>query len=207
MKRSEAIRLVLMGAGLTAVVALSYCNDASDAVAAGAFENVDQCAASGKYTRDACQQAAADAAKEHLQSAPRFAKREDCEAEFGANACATLPGAAAQPGVSASSVFVPVMAGFLLANAVGSYRAQPLYRPCDGGAANPDPQCRRASGFWSGGNSGSSSGGRSFYTSSGTRIGQSTGEVSVERSTFSSRGSSATLSRGGFGARAAHAAS
>jgi uncharacterized protein YgiB involved in biofilm formation len=209
MKRSGTIRLVLMGAGLT--VSLSGCD--SDSVAAGAYESVDQCAASGKYSRDTCQQAFADAGKEHLRSAPRFAKREDCEAEFGANACSALPAepaATSQPGASVAAAFVPAMAGFMLANALSSgFGSQPLYRPCvDGANVSNDPRCRRSGSVFSGGSSVGSSSGRWFYGSDGTRVSSAPGEVSAERSAFSgSRASSPTMSRGGFGARAAHAAS
>jgi hypothetical protein len=90
------------------------------------------------------------------------------------------------------------MAGFLLANALNSgYAAQPLYRPC----SDPnDPRCRGSS--FAGGSSGSS-GGRWFFTSTGERVATGAGSTEVGRSAFTGHGSAATLSRGGFGARAA----
>lgn len=203
MKRSEVIRLGLMGCGLTAVVALSHCDNNN--VAAGAYESVDQCVASGKYSRQACEQAITDARKEHQRLAPRFANRGDCEAEFGANACSAQP---AESGSATASVFVPAMAGFLLANALGSgFRSQPLYRPCaDEGNISNDPRCRRPGSAFSGGGAGS--GGRWLYTAGSDRVASAPGEVSVWRGAFSggSRGAG-TLSRGGFGARAAHGGS
>jgi uncharacterized protein YgiB involved in biofilm formation len=196
MKRSQMISLGLLGASFTVMVALSHCED--DAVAAAAFEDVGQCTASGR-PRDACERAFAQARDEHQRSAPHYAMREDCEAEFGSYACTALPAQGGATGPSAASIFVPAMAGFLLANAAGaSYSAQPLYRPCtDAG----DPRCRPSSGTWNGGSSGT--GGRWFFTASGERISSSPGAVEVGRSAFTGKGSATTLARGGFGARAA----
>lgn len=190
MKRSTAI--TLLGAGVAAWAGINYFSD--DSVSAAAYENVQQCAADGR-PREACERAFAQANEEHQKSAPHYARREDCEAEFGSGACSTLPGA---PGGSAGSFFVPAMAGFLLANALNSgYAAQPLYRPCSD--AN-DPRCRGSS--FSGGTAGGS-GGRWFFTSTGERVATGGGTTTVERSAFTGHGSVATLSRGGFGARAA----
>jgi uncharacterized protein YgiB involved in biofilm formation len=193
MKRSEAITLGLMGAGLTAAVAITFLND--DSVAAAAYESVQQCTADGR-PRDACERAFAQANEEHQKSAPHYARREDCEAEFGVSACSAVPGA---PGSSAGSFFVPAMAGFLLANALNSgYAAQPLYRPC---ADANDPRCRGSS--FTGGSAGAGTyAGRGFFTSTGERVATGPGSVEVGRSTFSGHGSAATLARGGFGARA-----
>ena len=193
MKRSQAITLGLTGALLTWAVALVFFDD--DSVSAAAYESVEQCAADGK-SREACDRAFAQASEEHQKSAPHYARREDCEAEFGSGACTTLPGA---PGSAAGSFFVPAMAGFLLANAVNSsYAAQPLYRPC---ADANDLRCRGSS--FTGGSAGAGTyAGRGFFTSTGERVATGAGNVEVGRSTFSGHGSAATLSRGGFGARA-----
>jgi uncharacterized protein YgiB involved in biofilm formation len=190
MKRSTAI--TLLGAGVAAWAGISYFSD--DTVSAAAYENVGQCTADGR-SREACERAFAQASDEHQKAAPHYARREDCEAEFGSGACTTP---AAAPGSAAGSFFVPAMAGFLLANAFySSYPAQPLYRPC----SDPnDPRCR-ASGF-SGGSAGGS-GGRWFFTSTGERVSTGAGRTEVGRSAFTGHGSVATLARGGFGARAA----
>ncbi|HEV2549573.1 MAG TPA: DUF1190 domain-containing protein [Stellaceae bacterium] len=189
MKRSTAI--TLLGAGVAAWAGINYFSD--DTVSAAAYENVGQCTADGK-SREACERAFAQASDEHQKSAPHYARREDCEAEFGSGACTTLPGS---PGSAAGSFFVPAMAGFLLANAFYStYPAQPLYRPC----SDPnDPRCRGSS--FNGGTAGS--GGRWFFTSTGERVATGAGNTEVGRSAFNGHGSAATLSRGGFGARAA----
>jgi len=161
MKRSHAITLGLMGAGL-AVFAWPFWEE--DTVAAAAYESVDQCVADGR-ARDACKNALSEASAEHQRSAPRYTKREDCEAEFGVNACRELP--ASNGGGSAAAFFAPAMTGFLLANALGSgYAAQPLYRPCAEVPSN-DPRCRNSS--FSGGGGGGAS--RSFFTARAAAFG------------------------------------
>ena len=200
MKRSSAVKLAMMGAGVSAVAALSLCD--TDSVSASAYESVDQCSASGP-SRDACERAFDAARAEHVRASPRYTKREDCEAEFGADGCLSLPQpASADAGPSAAAVFVPAMAGFLLANAATSgLSPQPLYRACPD---NSDPQCRTGSS--GGGSSGGS--GRWFYTASGDRVAPSSGRVSVSRAAFTNHAPATTLARGGFGARASlHAAS
>jgi uncharacterized protein YgiB involved in biofilm formation len=192
MKRSTAI--TLLGAGVAAWAGINYFSD--DTVSAAAYENVGQCTADGR-SREACERAFTQASDEHQKAAPHYARREDCEAEFGSGACTTLPSA---PGSATGSFFVPAMAGFLLANAFySSYPAQPLYRPCN----DPnDPRCRGSS-FTGGGGSAGGSGGRGFFTSTGERVATDAGRTEVGRSAFTGHGSAATLARGGFGARAA----
>lgn len=204
MKRSAAIKLAMMGAGVSAVAALAFCDN--DSVSAATYESVDQCAAGG-LTRDACERAFDEARAEHLSASPRYAKREDCEAEFGADGCLMMPQSAPNQTDTAAALFVPAMAGFLLANAAGSaFSAQPLYRACH---ESNDPRCRNATGGGSGGYYGGSGGGsRWLYTASGDRVSPGSGPVSVGRSVFTNHPSSLTLARGGFGARASlHAAS
>ena len=208
MKRSAAIKLAMMGAGVTAVAALAFCDN--DSVSAATYESVDQCAAGG-LARDACERAFNEARAEHLRASPRYAKREDCEAEFGADGCLMMPQSAPNQTDTAATLFVPAMAGFLLANAAGSaFSAQPLYRACH---ESNDPRCRSSSGgstggYYGGGGSGGGSGGRWLYTASGERVSPGSGPVSVGRSVFTNHPSSLTLARGGFGARASlHAAS
>lgn len=193
----------MMGVGVSAVAALSLSD--ADSVSAGAYESIDQCTAASGQPRDACERAFNQAKAEHMRASPRYATREDCEAEFGSDGCSTMPpGEGAAPG--AAALFVPAMAGFLLANAATSALSpQPLYRACPPGSN--DPQCRNGNSSSGGGYSGGG-GGRWFYTASGDRVAPSSGPVSVSRAAFTNHAPATTLARGGFGARAAlHAAS
>jgi uncharacterized protein YgiB involved in biofilm formation len=102
-----------------------------------------------------------------------------------------------------SSLFVPTMAGFLVGRALSTsaLSAEPVYRSC---TQSTDPnECRRSSG----GSGFSGGGGGGFFTRAGYRVSTAgTGpSATVSSGAFSSAPKSATLSRGGFGARAAAA--
>jgi uncharacterized protein YgiB involved in biofilm formation len=194
------VTLAWMGVGVGVVVALSLGD--SDTVSASAYESVDQCSAGGQ-SRQTCETAFNDARAEHVRASPRYTKLEDCEAEFGANGCLTMTPPDSTGG-GAAALFVPAMAGFLLANAASSALSpQPLYRSC---TDSNDPQCRNnnsssSHGVYAGG-------GRWYYTASGDRVASASGPVSVERGVFTGHAPATTLARGGFGARASmHAAS
>jgi uncharacterized protein YgiB involved in biofilm formation len=199
MKRSASLRLVLMGG---AALTLSACDES---VEVGVFQTVEQCEVMG-YSKSACETAIAAAQKEHLQSAPRYATKADCEAEFGRceappqTASNNPPGSGQNPnqppgqnpgqmaqsqGGGFGSFFMPMMAGYMIGNMMGNRgaMAQPLYSPV-GDAA------RQA-------------GGTGFYTGNGTRVAGGAGLTRMPESALNaSRAPTTTLSRGGFGARA-----
>ena len=189
MKRSASLRLVLMGG---AALTLAGCEEP---VEVGVFETVQQCTVMG-YSESACETAIAAASREHLQSAPRYASRADCEAEFGTCESATAAASDTPPSQtqgpdqqaaqsSMGSFFMPLMAGYMMGQMMGgrSAMAQPLYRPM-GDAA------RQA-------------GGTGFYTGAGTKVATQTGLARVPQAALTStRASGTTLARGGFGARA-----
>jgi len=188
------------GAALT----LSACDESVDV---GVFETVEQCQTMG-YSQSACDTAIQAAAREHLQNAPRYATKADCEAEFGrcetpTQAASETPPGAGQNAASAQtpnqtpgqvaqnqgggfgSFFMPMMAGYMIGNMMGnrSAMAQPLYRPVG--------ETARANG-----------GG--LFAGNGTRVAGATGMTRMPESTLSAARAPATstLSRGGFGARA-----
>jgi len=199
MKRSASLRLVLMG---SAALTLSACDEA---VEVGVFETVEQCQIMG-YSQSACETAIQAAARDHLQNAPRYASKADCEAEFGRcetpaqAASETPPGAGTgQPGQTPGQVaqnqgggfgsfFMPMMAGYMIGNMMGNRggMAQPLYRPV--------------------GETARAAGGTGLYAGNGTRVAGGTGLTRMPESTLSAArapaASTSTLSRGGFGARA-----
>ena len=199
MKRSASLRLVLMG---SAALTLSACEEA---VEVGVFETVEQCQVMG-YSESACDTAIQAAAREHLQNAPRYASKADCEAEFGRCETPTqaasqtppgagtgepgqtpgqTPGQVAQSGGEFGSFFMPMMAGYMIGNMMGnrSGMAQPLYRPVGETARQT---------------------GGGLFAGNGTRVASGTGLARMPASTLSAARAPATstLSRGGFGARA-----
>jgi uncharacterized protein YgiB involved in biofilm formation len=205
MKRSNAVRLAVLGVGAGTLIALEvWSNGGEETVAADLFGSPDHCKSSGRYAAGQCEQAYADASKLDEQKAVTYKSREDCEADFTPGGCHEATAAGSSGSSSLSSLFVPTMAGFLVGRALSTsaLSAEPVYRSC---SQSTDPnECRRSSGGsgFSGGG-----GGGGFFTRAGYRVSTAgTGSsATVSSGAFSSAPRSATLARGGFGARAAAA--
>jgi uncharacterized protein YgiB involved in biofilm formation len=191
-KRSRIVLLSLMGAGAGAVL-LAELLPSRTSVPAGMFQDVDTCVNSGRYDQATCTSAFAEAERHHIEHAPRFTARADCEADFAPGSCEPLRPTTADSG----TLFAPVMAGVLIGGALGAAGAagqpalQPVYRSC---SATPQDNCQTSSGGGGGGHGG-------LYTCSGYRVGSSYGTTRVEPAAFSTVRPT-TLSRGGFGSRA-----
>jgi uncharacterized protein YgiB involved in biofilm formation len=202
MKRSQVVRLAVLGVSAGAIIAFEvWLNGGEEDVSADLFASPDLCKASGRYASDQCEQAYADAARLDEQKAVTYKSREDCEADFTPGGCHEATTAGSSSGSnSLSSLFVPTKAGFLIGRAFAnsSLSTEPVYRSCSQ-AVDPN-ECHRSSGSSSGG------GGGGFFTRSGYRVSTSGGSAAtVSSGAFSSAPKSATLARGGFGARAAAA--
>jgi uncharacterized protein YgiB involved in biofilm formation len=205
MKRSQIVCLALIGVSASALIGAEFwLNSGEEDVAADVFTSPELCKASGNYTASQCDRAYADATKLDDQNAVSYKTRGDCEADFTPGGCREVTTTTVSSGApSMSSVFVPAMAGFLIGRALTSgASAQPVYQSCT--QAPDQDACRRS---WSGGGHGAGGG---YFTRSGYRV--QTGSVgsgaTVSSGAFSSASSAphaATLSRGGFGARAAAA--
>lgn len=148
MRKSRQIRLVLLSS--LSLVALAACEENDPLKHSEYIRDAKECAA--KPDPDSCRTALADARAQHVQTAPRFATREECEAQFGKSNCGTseevlrfgdeatqtaaAPSAAtsAQPQAQSSgSSFMPLMMGYMLGRMLGGagsgpWAAQPLYR-------------------------------------------------------------------------------
>ncbi len=108
MKRSTSVRLTLMGAvtagGLTA------CD--SGVVMPGNYTDVGTCTEAGNPSH-ACVAAQNAAFASHQASAPRFTSREECLRSLDVTDCAEAR--LRNPDGTVSTMFVPMMAGFILA--------------------------------------------------------------------------------------------
>jgi uncharacterized protein YgiB involved in biofilm formation len=117
MKKSKAIRLVLLGStGLT----LAGCEQSppSDATF---FSKVEDCIPlKGEVT---CRDGFAKSEQDFVAEAPRFTRQEECEADFGAGNCETRR-------AGSGSFFMPMMMGYMMGNAFSS----PVYRGPNNGA-------------------------------------------------------------------------
>ncbi|MBI3710958.1 MAG: DUF1190 domain-containing protein [Proteobacteria bacterium] len=99
MKRSRSIRLVLLGSA--GFIGLAGCDQNDPVASSDFFRDEKECAA--KYDSEACRQALADARAQHLKTAPAFANREECEAQFGVDNCVGATSQAEQSRASSSS--------------------------------------------------------------------------------------------------------
>ena len=168
MKRSKSVKLVAMGTGLLLVAA---CEEAK--VDTALFESVKQCTGLG-FTEQECVANYQQAQQTHIAASPKYTNRADCEADFGAEKCEIAP----QKTASGGSVFMPLMAGYLMGSMLsGGGRGQPLYRAAgDGGT---------------------------FRTADNKAVGSATGRTQVAKSaTQTPPRATRTVSRGGFGANA-----
>lgn len=118
-KRSRSARLLLMG---VAPLALTACVEQQDALV---YPSVEACIADNVVNAAECRQGHDAAQATTGGSAPRYANRADCVADFGPEQCAAAP---------SGGFFSPLMTGFLIARALDGGRplAQPLYRPRTG---------------------------------------------------------------------------
>lgn len=174
MKRSRSIQLVAMGAGLMLVAG---CEEAK--VDTAIFEDAQQCEANG-ISAEACQADLDRARAAHVQVAPKYTSQADCETDFGAAQCEVAP----QKTTAGGSVFMPLMAGYMMGSMLNGNRvgaAQPLYRSRDDRSG--------------------------MRTADNRKVGNTIGRTQVARSAAKAPSvKTRTTSRGGFGASARRSA-
>ena len=119
---------ILLGAS---AFALSACKD--ERVDATAFPDKDSCVAAASdgtqpFTVQDCDTAFAEALVEYERSAPRYDDLALCEEQHGGE-CVAAPESG-----GGSSIFMPLMAGYLMGSLLSNSRAQtqPLYRDAAG---------------------------------------------------------------------------
>ena len=168
MKRSKSVRLVAMGTGLLLVTG---CEEAK--LDTALFESVKQCTELG-FTQQECVTNYQQAQRTHISAAPKYTSQSDCEADFGTKKCEVAP----QRTTSGGSVFMPMMAGYMMGSMLsGGGRGQPLYR-----------------------SAGTS---KAFRTANNKAVGSTIGRTKVAQSaTLTPKAKTRTTSRGGFGANA-----
>jgi uncharacterized protein YgiB involved in biofilm formation len=143
-------RLVLGGLAAAAGMSLSACDSTPDFNDAQ-FTSVAECVKAG-FDAPVCEAGYNTAALEYQKSAPKFNTLKSCEQEWGSDHCAP----ANTPGTSAStgSVFMPMLAGFVISQALqrryyeggnisyyggyGGYAGSPIYRNRTGGTVVVD---------------------------------------------------------------------
>ena len=119
MKRSKSVKLVAMGTGLLLVAA---CEEAKVDTA---FVQIRQTMHKSRVVEQECVANFQQAQQTHIAAAPKYTSQADCEADFGAEKCELAP----QRTTSGGSVFMPLMAGYMMGSMLsGGGCGQPLYR-------------------------------------------------------------------------------
>jgi len=131
MKKSKTVRLVLLGG---TSLALGACDD-SPPSDAKFFASLQECTA--HYSEDQCKTMVKKAEEEHLAQAPKFPRKEECEAEFGAGHCETRE--MRTEGNGMGSFFMPMMMGYMMGNMMGGGWGSPVYRGRDNAAFTTTP--------------------------------------------------------------------
>lgn len=194
-KRSKTARLIMMApaAGLI----LAGCGEKP--VEVQVFNTPDECAA--YYNPPAeCKAAFAEAQALHPQVAPRYASKQECEADFGSGRCETAPVLAAntteqtQQAQQSSGFFMPMMMGFMAGQMLnrGGMAANPTQQTASA-SRNPVPSQPLYK---------SRDDRSTFRTATNTAVASQPGPTSIRPSAIQPK--PATLARrGGFGAQAA----
>lgn len=157
-----------------------------------------------------CQRDFDEATRKHVQTAPKFSSQSDCEAQYGSQQCRSTT-------FNGTSVFVPAMVGFMVANALSANRnSQALLPPLRSGAACPPgqtpetmPGCTAPPRTSSSSSSSSSrSGGWSSYsTSSGHTVSRDTSKPAQQTVPIPHAAAAAPVARTTIGAVSAQPSS
>jgi len=130
-KSWSARHLTPVALAVTAVFMLAGCEQSDETVSM--FQNADDCAKANPGQSAQCTTAYNNALKEAEKTAPKYATREDCVAEFGESQCQQAP---AQAGVGTTnnaesqqsgSFWMPLMAGYMMGRMMSGGASQPLF--------------------------------------------------------------------------------
>ncbi len=128
-KSWRSSRITPAAVAISAVFMLSACEKSDDKVSL--YQNADDCSKANPSNSAQCTKAFNDAKVEAAKTAPKYANRADCVAEFGENQCTQTPAQAGMNAESQSSgsMWMPLMAGFMMGRMMGGggYAQQPLF--------------------------------------------------------------------------------
>ncbi|MGY5955369.1 DUF1190 domain-containing protein [Kosakonia sp. BK9b] len=129
-----ARHLTPVALAVTAVFMLAGCEKSDETVSL--YQNADDCSAANPGKSAECTTAYNNAMKEAQRTAPKYATREDCVAEFGEGQCQQTPvqaGTAPEnqaQAQSSGSFWMPLMAGYMMGRLMGGgagFAQQPLF--------------------------------------------------------------------------------
>lgn len=135
-KSWQARHVTPVALAIAAVFTLAGCEQSDETVSM--YQNADDCSKANPGQSAQCTAAYNNARKEAERTAPKYASREDCVAEFGENQCQQSP---AQAGTGTTqnaeaqqsgSFWMPLMAGYMMGRLMGGgagVAQQPLFSP------------------------------------------------------------------------------
>ncbi|OCQ52285.1 hypothetical protein Ppb6_02358 [Photorhabdus australis subsp. thailandensis] len=132
-KAWRSYRLAPVAIAVSAVFMLSACEQSDETVSL--YMNADDCSQANPSQSEQCTLAYNNALKEAAKTAPKYATKEDCIAEFGEAQCTQTP-AQAGPGTATNgeaqaqqqqsgSFWMPLMAGYMMGRLMGGGAAAP----------------------------------------------------------------------------------
>lgn len=130
-----ARHLTPVALAVTAVFMLAGCEQNDETVSM--YQNAEDCSSANPGKSAECTTTYNNALKEAERTAPKYASREDCVAEFGEGQCQQAPSQAgtapenqAQVQQSGGSMWMPLMAGYMMGRMMGGgagFAQQPLF--------------------------------------------------------------------------------
>ncbi|MBG6240668.1 MAG: DUF1190 family protein [Candidatus Symbiopectobacterium sp. Dall1.0] len=126
----RSYRLAPVALAISAAFILAGCEQTDETVSM--YQNADDCSAANPSMSAQCTTAYNNALKEAEKTAPKYASKEDCVAEFGKAQCTPVPAqasTAAQP-TQTSSSWMPLMAGYMMGRMMSGgagFAQQPLF--------------------------------------------------------------------------------
>jgi len=183
-KAWRSYRIAPVALAISAVIMLAGCEQSDETVSL--YQNADDCSRSNPSNSEQCNIAYKSALTEAAKTAPKYATKEDCVAEFGEAQCTQAPAQAsmsAEPAqASTGSMWMPLMAGYMMGRMMsGGAASQPLFTSKAGG--NP------ANG--------------KFVDATGKSFGSATGggrTMNVPKTAMAPKpATTSTVTRGGFG--------
>ncbi|PIJ49481.1 hypothetical protein BL250_12925 [Erwinia sp. OLTSP20] len=121
-KSWSARHLTPVALAISAVFMLAGCEQSDETVSM--YQNADDCSKANPGQSEQCKTSYNNALKEAEKTAPKYASREDCVAEFGEGQCQP----ASQASAGGGSFWMPLMAGYMMGRMMGGgYAQQPLF--------------------------------------------------------------------------------
>lgn len=133
-KSWNARHLTPVALAVTAVFMLAGCEQSDETVSM--YQNADDCAQANPGKSAECATSYNNALKEAERTAPKYASREECIAEFGEGQCQQAPAQASMAGETqaqpqqSGSFWMPLMAGYMMGRLMGGgagFAQQPLF--------------------------------------------------------------------------------